>query len=72
MTVEKGVTLAISCVFQFFCLFLTHLIITKVGMIYVKAETMRIGNDAVLNNMHEGVVILSEKNDKVLFVNTSA
>ena len=35
-----------------------HLIITKVGMIYVEAEILRTGNEELLNNLEEGVVIL--------------
>ena len=41
-------------------------------MIFVDAETVRAGNDTILNNMQEGVVILSETDNKVHFVNTAA
>lgn len=33
---------------------------------------MRVGNDTILNNLKEGVVILKESTDEVLFVNNSA
>ena len=38
-----------------------HLILTKVGMIYIDAEVLREGNDSTLNNLEEGVVILKEE-----------
>ena len=60
------------CVIQFLQLFTVHIIITKVGMIFVEAEIVRVGNDQILNNMKEGVVILHEKTENVLFVNNAA
>lgn len=41
-------------------------------MIFVESEIVRIGNDQILNNLKEGVVILHENQDEVLFVNTAA
>ena len=38
-----------------------HLIITKVGMIYVEAEILRTGNEELLNNLEEGVIILENE-----------
>ena len=38
-----------------------HVIITKVGMIYVEAEILRTGNEELLNSLEEGVVILENK-----------
>ena len=49
-----------------------HLIITKVGMIYVEAEILRTGNEELLNNLEEGVVILDNENEEILFVNSAA
>ena len=42
-------------------LFIMHLIITKVGMIYVEAEILRTGNEELLNNLEEGVIILEDE-----------
>ena len=47
------------CVLQFLQLFTIHIIITKVGMIFVESEIVRIGNDQILNNLKEGVIILN-------------
>lgn len=60
------------CIIQLMYLFFIHLIITQVGMIFVESEIVRIGNDQILDNLKEGVVILAEENDKVLFVNPAA
>ena len=42
-------------------LLVVHVIITKVGMIYADAEILRTGNEELLNNLEEGVIILSGK-----------
>ena len=34
------------------------IIIRKIGLIYIDAEVLREGNEATLNNLKEGVVIL--------------
>ena len=44
-----------------------HLILTKIGMIYIDAEVLREGNDSTLNNLEEGVVILKEEDWQVQF-----
>ena len=72
VTVDKVIGLTIGLFFQFWCLFVIHIIITKVGMIFVDAETVRVGNDTILNSIEEGVVILGEAENKVHFANTSA
>ena len=41
-------------------------------MIFVDSETVRVGNDYILNNLKEGVVILHYQNDRVLFSNKAA
>ena len=47
------------CILQFINLFTIHILITKVGMIFVESEIVRIGNDQILNNLKEGVIILN-------------
>ena len=41
-------------------------------MIFVDSEIVRVGNDQILNNLKEGVVILHEKSDQVVFANNAA
>lgn len=41
-------------------------------MIFTEAEVLRQGNELLLNNLKEGVVILEEENQVVAFVNESA
>jgi len=53
-------------------LILVHLIITKVGMIFVNAIVLRAGNDQVLDNLEEGVVILDEASHEILYSNKAA
>ena len=62
----------LGCFLQFFNLFFIHIVMTQVGMIFVNSETVRVGNEEILNNMKEGVVILHEENDQVLFANKAA
>ena len=49
-----------------------HTIITWVGFIFVKAETVRIGNEQVLENFKEGVIMIEPSTKSVLFANESA
>ena len=49
-----------------------HLIITKVGKIFVESEVLREGNEQLLNNLDEGVVIIDEDSKDILFQNRSA
>ena len=41
-------------------------------MIYIDAEVLREGNEATLNNLEEGVVILNAEHLKVKFQNKAA
>ena len=47
----------------------SHLIITQVGMIFVEAEILRIGNEQLLNNFEEGIIIYSQDTREALFAN---
>ena len=68
--------MAVSCmmsiVWQMLKVVLIHLVITKVGMIYIEAEVLREGNDQTLDNLDEGVVILDEKEMKIRYYNKAA
>lgn len=65
-------TVVTSCFWQFICLFLVHITMTQVGLKFVESETLRVGNEGILNNLNEGVVILQDKSYKVLFANKAA
>ena len=41
-------------------------------MTYVEAEVLREGNEQILNNLQEGVIILNEKTQDVQFRNKTA
>ena len=61
---EPIVDLAINCfgttVWLAMTLAFYHLVITKVGMVYIDAEVLREGNTETLDNLEEGVIILDE------------
>ena len=52
--------LIVSMIYMTICLLICHLIITKVGMIFVNAEILSTGNEQLLNNLEEGIMILDE------------
>lgn len=52
--------------------FLVHLLVTKLGFIFVRGEILSHGNDILLDNLDEGVVIFQENKKDVVFVNASA
>ena len=47
-------------IFTLMSLCLASMIFNKVGMIFIDAEVLREGNNQVLNNLEEGVIILKE------------
>ena len=57
---------------QSFNLWVCHVCITKVGMIFVEAEILRTGNEQLLNNLEEGVVIQDPDIREIVFINTAA
>ena len=61
--------LIISMIYMSICLLICHLIITKVGMIFVNAEILSTGNEQLLNNLEEGLMILDEGTQEVIFIN---
>ena len=46
-----------------------HLVITQVGLIFVEAEILHIGNEQLLNNFEEGIIIYSQDTREALFAN---
>ena len=59
-------------VFQFFNLLAMHIVINIVGLLFVKAEILRAGDEQLLNDLKEGVIIMDEESGLVLFVNKAA
>ena len=51
---------------------LIHLCISQVGLYYVQSEILRIGNEQLLDNLEEGVVIQNEENLDIIFINQAA
>ena len=45
-------------VWQFINLVTVHAIMSLVGMLYVEADILRNGNDKLLNDLKEGVIIM--------------
>lgn len=57
---------------NFFNIFFSHIVITACGMLFVNAELLRQGNDALLDGLDEGVIIIDEATNKVTFLNSAA
>lgn len=49
-----------------------HLIINAFGLKYIEAELPRDSNDKLLNNLKEGVFIISKQDQEIQFQNTAA
>ena len=60
-------TVMINMIYHFMNLFFIHLIITKVGMLYAETEVLRSGNNQLLDNLEEGVVIFDEKKNDIVY-----
>ena len=49
-----------------------HIVISWVGQVYTDSLVQATGNEEILNDFEEAIVILDEKNGKQLFTNTEA
>ena len=49
-----------------------HMIFTKIGLTYVDLEILREGNEQLLDNLEEGVIILEEDTLNLFFMNEAA
>ena len=58
-----------NMIWQSLNLLVAHLTITKVGMIFVEAEILREGNESLLNELEEGVIIQDAETMETIFVN---
>ena len=61
-----------AILWQFLTLAMIHYIISWVGLLFVKAEILRTGNEQLLNNLKEGVIIIDKENGVVMFLNRAA
>ena len=59
-------------IYQFLVLICIQIIFSWLGFIFLDAEILRGGNEQLLNNLDESVVILEENSQVVLFVNDAA
>ena len=55
-----------------FNMFIMHWVITKMGFLYIEAEVLRSGNDQLLDNLEEGVIIVEETTNDILYYNNAA
>ena len=51
---------------------LIHFVITSVGLLFVSSEMTREGNEDILNNLKESVILAETGTGKIVFANTSA
>ena len=49
-----------------------HLCVTKAGMIFVDSESCRQGFASLLNKFQEGVCLIDEKTNEIIFQNRAA
>ena len=54
---------------QAFFVWICHICIVKVGMIFVEAEILRTGNEQLLDDLEEGVIIQKDETNEILFMN---
>ena len=62
----------VHSLFQVFINLLCHLWLQVAGWMFTEVEILRMGNNSILNNIDEGVVIIDEKSNVVQFVNSAA
>ena len=60
-----------SIVMMYYCV-AVHVLLSWIGFQYVQAELPRESNERLLNNLQEGLFIVSEDNKEVLFQNSAA
>ena len=53
-------------------LLFVHLVITKLGFLYVDNAVLRSGNEQLLDNLEEGVIIIEETSRDILYYNEAA
>ena len=53
-------------------MFCFHWIVTKIGFLFIESEVLRKGNEQLLDGFDEGVIVLEEKSNNILFYNAAA
>ena len=53
-------------------IFFIHWIVTKTGFLYIDAEVHHHGNEHILDNLEEGIVILEQDSKAVMYYNVAA
>lgn len=61
-----------TAIWQSCNLLLVHIVTTKIGFIFVESQILRTGNEQLLSNLEEGVIIFEEDSLAALFLNNSA
>ena len=70
---ETAMYLIFASVWFVAMIFIVHLIITSVGMLFAESEVLRNGNENILDNLEEGVVILNQQDmGEILYFNAAA
>lgn len=57
---EMAMYLVFALIWFVAMIFFVHMIITSVGMLFAESEVLRNGNESILDNLEEGVVILNQ------------
>ena len=72
--IDSGIVVGLITAMIFTALVITlmHILFNKMGLLFVDAEILRTGNDQLLNDLQEGVIILNEESKTILFVNQAA
>ena len=62
----------IGSVYQMMNFLLIHFVITSVGLLFVSSEISREGNEDILNNLKESVILADTETGRILFENAAA
>lgn len=69
-------TIVVECImgvfWQLFNFTMVHSVISIVGMLYVETDILRTGNEQLLNDLKEGVIIMDKETSMVMFANNAA
>ena len=72
VTNELVVVVVALTVLFFFTLLAAHISLAYVGMMYIKTDILRQGNEQLLDSLQEGVIILNERNTDIKMINKAA
>lgn len=72
VTQARLAELVAAVIWQCLNVTMAHLVINWTGNTYMNAEISKVGNEGLLNNLKEGVIIVDEESSLVFFVNQAA